>query len=45
MAAVYNSPIVFFWGTLKCEKYNLQAYRTFDELEQDIEAYIHFYNY
>lgn len=39
-----NSPIESFWGTLKCEKYYLHTYRTFDELERDIEAYIHFYN-
>ncbi|MGO4694951.1 IS3 family transposase [Paenibacillus sp. 2TAB26] len=45
MAAAFNSPMESFWGTLKCEKYNLQTYRTFDELEQDIEGYIHFYNY
>lgn len=33
-----------FWGTLKCEKYNLNKYSTFDELKKAIEEYIHFYN-
>ncbi|MNU11821.1 hypothetical protein D3C72_2599770 [compost metagenome] len=33
-----------FWGTLKCEKYYLNTYHTFEELEKDINAYIHFYN-
>ncbi|MEV5027446.1 IS3 family transposase [Paenibacillus sp. LPE1-1-1.1] len=33
-----------FWETLKCEKYYLHTYHTFEELERDIEAYIHFYN-
>jgi transposase InsO family protein len=40
-----NGPMESFWGTLKCEKYYLHTYRTFEELERDIEAYIHFYNY
>ncbi|MGG4394736.1 IS3 family transposase, partial [Paenibacillus thiaminolyticus] len=30
---------------LKCEKYYLHTYHTFEELEKDIQAYIHFYNY
>ncbi|WP_090645548.1 IS3 family transposase [Paenibacillus sp. UNC496MF] len=29
-----------FWGTLKCEKYYLHTYPTFEELERDIQAYI-----
>ncbi|MFB9830279.1 IS3 family transposase [Lederbergia wuyishanensis] len=33
-----------FWGTLKCEKYYLKKYSTFEELKKDIEDYIHFYN-
>ncbi|GED56552.1 hypothetical protein BFO01nite_06840 [Brevibacillus formosus] len=40
-----NGPMESFWGTLKCEKYYLHTYHTFEELERDIEAYIHFYNY
>lgn len=39
-----NGPMESFWGTLKCEKYYLHTYPTFEELEKDIEAYIHFYN-
>lgn len=40
-----NGPMESFWGTLKCEKYYLHKYHTFEELKRDIEAYIHFYNY
>jgi putative transposase len=39
-----NGPMESFWGTLKCEKYYLHTYLTFEELERDIELYIHFYN-
>jgi len=40
-----NGPMESFWGTLKCEKYYLHTYRTFEELQKDIDDYIHFYNY
>lgn len=40
-----NGPMESFWGTLKCEKYYLYAYQTYDQLEHDIEDYIRFYNY
>lgn len=40
-----NGPMESFWGTLKCEKYYLHTYLTFEELERDIETYIRFYNY
>ena len=40
-----NGPMESFWGTLKCEKYYLHTYQTFDQLKSDIEDYIHFYNY
>jgi transposase InsO family protein len=33
-----------FWGTLKCEKYYLHTYSTFEELQKDIDDYIRFYN-
>ncbi|KIV55517.1 transposase, partial [Aneurinibacillus migulanus] len=33
------------WGTLKCEKYYLHQYKTFEELSLAIDEYIHFYNY
>ncbi|WP_223067769.1 IS3 family transposase [Paenibacillus caui] len=39
-----NGPMESFWGTLKCEKYYLHTYSTFEELKKDIDAYIHFYN-
>lgn len=34
-----------FWGTLKCKKYFLNKYNTFEELKKDMDVYIHFYNY
>jgi putative transposase len=40
-----NGPMEAFWGTLKCEKYYLHKYQTFDALKKDIDDYIHFYNY
>lgn len=40
-----NGPMESFWGTLKCEKYYLDKYETFEELEKAIEEYIHFYNH
>lgn len=40
-----NGPMESFWGTLKCEKYYLHTYRTFEQLKHDIVDYIHFYNY
>lgn len=40
-----NGPMESFWGTLKCEKYYLRTYDTFENLKKDIDDYIHFYNY
>lgn len=40
-----NGPMESFWGTLKCEKYHLHTYRTFEDLKKDIDDYIYFYNY
>lgn len=40
-----NGPMEGFWGTLKCEKYYLHKYQTYEALEQDIDHYIYFYNY
>jgi len=40
-----NGPMESFWGTLKCEKYYLHRYQTFEQLKKDIDDYIHFYNY
>jgi putative transposase len=39
-----NGPMESFRGTLKCEKYYLNKYETFEELEKAIEEYIDFYN-
>lgn len=40
-----NGPIESFWGALKCERYYLRSYSTFEELQSDIDDYIQFYNY
>jgi putative transposase len=40
-----NGPMESFWGTLKCEKYYLNKYKTFEELSLAIDDYIRFYNY
>ncbi|MFC0396317.1 transposase, partial [Paenibacillus mendelii] len=40
-----NGPMESFWGTLKCEKYYLHTYHTFEELKRDIKAFIDFYNF
>ncbi|WP_157841538.1 integrase core domain-containing protein, partial [Jeotgalibacillus soli] len=29
-----NGPMESFWGTLKCEKYSLHKYDTFEELSK-----------
>lgn len=39
-----NGPMESFWGTLKCEKYYLYTYDTFEELEKAIDEYIYYYN-
>ena len=39
-----NSPMECFWGIIKCEKYYLNKYHTFDGLSKAIDDYIHFYN-
>lgn len=38
-----NGPIESFWGTLKCEKYYLHKYNSYEELKLAIDDYIHFY--
>ena len=40
-----NGPMEGFWGALKCEKYYLYKYQTFEALKKDIDSYIHFYNF
>lgn len=40
-----NGPIESFWSALKCERYYLHKYETFDELLHSIEHYIQFYNH
>ncbi len=40
-----NGPIESFWSALKCERYYLHKYETFDELRHSIEQYIEFYNH
>lgn len=40
-----NGPMEGFFGTLKCEKYYLNKYNTFKDLNEAIDEYIHFYNH
>jgi len=40
-----NGPMEAYWGILKCEKYYLNKYKTYEELKNDIDEYIYFYNY
>ncbi|MFD2776703.1 IS3 family transposase [Ornithinibacillus salinisoli] len=40
-----NAPMESFWGTLKCEKYYLRKFNTFEELSKAIDDYIYFYNH
>jgi putative transposase len=35
-----NAPMESFWGTLKCEKYYLNKYDSFEELSEGIKEYI-----
>lgn len=39
-----NGPMEGFWGILKCEKYYLHKYDTYEELFNAIDEYIRFYN-
>lgn len=39
-----NGPMEGFWGILKCEKYYLHKYDTYDDLSDAIDEYIRFYN-
>jgi len=39
-----NGPMEGFWGILKCEKYYLHKYNTYEELSNAIDEYIIFYN-
>jgi putative transposase len=39
-----NGPMESFWGHLKCEKYYLHKYATYEELSLAIDEYINFYN-
>lgn len=39
-----NGPMEAFWGILKCEKYYLHKYHTYEELSNAIDEYINFYN-
>lgn len=39
-----NGPMEAFWGTLKCEKYYLHKYHTYEDLSKAIDEYIYFYN-
>ena len=39
-----NGPMEGFWGILKCEKYYLHKYNTYEDLSNAIDEYIMFYN-
>lgn len=39
-----NGPMEAFWGMLKCEKYYLHNYHTYEEISKAIDEYINFYN-
>lgn len=39
-----NGPMEAFWGIVKCEKYYLHQYHTFEDLARAIDEYINFYN-
>lgn len=39
-----NGPMESFWGTLKCEKYYLHKYETFEDLSFAVDEYVQFYN-
>jgi len=39
-----NGPMEAFWGILKCEKYYLHKYDTYEDLSKAIDEYISFYN-
>jgi len=39
-----NGPIEGFWGIIKCEKYYLNQYDTYEELTAAVDEYIEFYN-
>lgn len=39
-----NGPMENFWGIIKEEMYRLKSYESFEDLEQDIQRHISFYN-
>jgi transposase InsO family protein len=39
-----NCPIEGFWGIIKCEKYYLNQYDTYEQLAAAVDEYIEFYN-
>lgn len=39
-----NAPIESFFGHFKTESYHLKKYKTYEELVEDVENYIEFYN-
>lgn len=40
-----NAPVESFFGHYKCERYKLRTYATYEELTNDTEEYIAFYNH
>ncbi|GGP08683.1 hypothetical protein GCM10011346_09700 [Oceanobacillus neutriphilus] len=39
-----NAPVESFFGHFKSESYDLKQYKSFEELVEDIDQYIQFYN-
>lgn len=39
-----NAPIESFFGHFKCERYELKQYKSYEELVNDIDQYMRFYN-
>ncbi|WP_212967634.1 integrase core domain-containing protein, partial [Lederbergia ruris] len=39
-----NAPVESFFGHFKSESYDLKQYKSFEELVEDIDRYIQFYN-
>ncbi len=40
-----NGPMEGFWGIIKTEMYYLNKFDTYDELEEAVKEFIHYYNY
>lgn len=39
-----NAPIESFFGHFKCESYELKKYKSYEDLVEDIDRHMRFYN-